>query len=208
MNLKRHIITSLLILMIILLASGTLAWTITKELKQELAEKKKAVEENPNSPYAHFDLAITYAYTNHLEEGLEELKKVDELNKNFAPIALETFSREAEAHPDDWKIRFRLAFALYFNKEKREAIEVLKEIAEMDPKDDPKRIWAYGYISLLYGELDETDEAIKWVKKAISIDSNVAALHLLLAAGYSRKGWGWNAFWEGVEALRLRALGY
>jgi len=97
---------------------------------------------------------------------------------------------------------------IYFNKQKREAIEVLKEVADMEPKNDPKRVWAYGYISLLYGELDEIDEAIEWVKKAISIDSNVAALHLLLAAGYSKKGWGWNAFWEGVEALRLRALGY
>lgn len=208
MNLRKWIILPIAILMIMLLAGGARAWRITKELEQELDQKKKAVEQNPNSPHAHFDLAITYAYTNHIEEGLDELKKVDEIDKNYAPVALELYSKEAETYPNDWKVRFRLAFALYFNKQKREAIEVLKEVADMEPKNDPKRVWAYGYISLLYGELDEIDEAIEWVKKAISIDSNVAALHLLLAAGYSKKGWGWNAFWEGVEALRLRALGY
>ena len=208
MKFRKSILVLTTTLMVILMAGASFAWSITEELKQELAQKKASVEANPNSPNAHFDLAITYAYTNHIEEGLNELKKVEELDKDYAPVALEYYSKEAEARPDDWKIKFRLGFAYYFNKDKVTAIEVMKEVAEMEPKDDPKRIWAYGYISLLYGELDQVDEAIEWVKKAISIDSNVAAFHLLLAAGYSKKGWGWNAFLEGMEALRLRALGF
>ena len=207
MKLKK-LVSVIICVSIIALAGSAFAWSITEELKKELAEKRASVEANPNSPYAHFDLAITQAYSNRIEEGLEELKKVEELDKDFAPVALDIFSKEAAAKPDDWKIRFRLGFAHYFNKNKEKAIEVLKEVAEMEPKNDPKRIWAYGYISLLYGELNKTDEAIEWVKKAIKIDNDVAALHLLLAAGYSRKGWGWNAFWEGMEAMRLRALGF
>jgi len=205
---NKGLIVSIAVLFILLMTSTAFAWSITKELRQELAEKKASVEANPSSPLAHFDLAITYAYTNQIEEGLEELKKVDKLDKDFAPVCLELYSKEAAAYPDDWKIKFRLAFAYYFNDKKIEAIEVLKQVADMEPKKDPKKVWAYGYIGLIYGELDQVDKAIKWVKKAIKIDSNVAALHLLLAAGYSKKGWGWNAFWEGMEALRLRALGY
>ena len=39
-------------------------------------------------------------------------------------------------------------------------------------------------------------------------NSNVAALHLLLAEGYNRKGNKWNSFLEGLEAVRLKALGF
>jgi len=100
MNLRKWIILPIAILMIMLLAGGARAWRITKELEQELDQKKKAVEQNPNSPHAHFDLAITYAYTNHIEEGLDELKKVDEIDKNYAPVALELYSKEAETYPN------------------------------------------------------------------------------------------------------------
>jgi len=194
--------------MVLMVPSISPAWEMTDEFKKEIDEKLKAVEANPKDPHAHFDLAITYAYTNHVEEGWEELKTVDELDKEFAPVALDMYSKEVEAHPEDWRKRFRLAFALYFNDKKNEAIEEFHHIAEMEPKKDPKRVWAYGYIGLIYGEIDEIDKAVKYVKKAIKIDSNVAALHVLLASGYYNQGKGWEAFWEGMEALRLKALGY
>ena len=181
---------------------------MTPELQKEIEQKLKAVEAAPNDPAAHFDLAITYAYTNYVQEGWDELKKVHDLDNNYAPIALSTYSEKAKESPSDWKIAFRLAFAFYFNDKKEAAIEEMKKIVEMEPKDDPKRIWAYGYIGLIYGELDQVDPAIEYVQKALAIDSNVGALHLLLASGYYKKGRGWEAFWEGVEALRLKALGY
>lgn len=184
------------------------AWDMTKELQAEVDEKLKAVEESPDDPHARFDLAITYAYTNYVEEGWDELKKVDEIDEEFAPVALEMYTKKVAENPEDWKLRFRLAFAEYFNERKQEAINQFYYVAQMEPKDDPKRIWAYGYMGLIYGELDKTDKAVSWVKKAIRIDSNVAALHLLLASGYYKQGRGWDAFWEGIEALRLKALGY
>lgn len=190
------------------IASNAFGWTITTELQNEINQKLKAVELAPNEPAAHFDLAITYAYTNFIQEGWDELKKVNDMDPKFAPIALTVYSGLAAQYPSDWKIAFRLAFALYFNNRKIEAIEVLKKIPDMDPKDDPKRIWAYGYIGLINGELGNVDPAVDYVKKALEIDSNVGALHLLLASGYYKQGRNWEAFWEGVEALRLKAVGY
>lgn len=190
------------------ISSGALAYTITKELQNEINVKLASVEAAPDEPHSHFDLAITYSYTNHVQEGWDELKIVHDLDKNYAKEALVMYSQLAKDNPNDWKLRFRLAFILYFNDKKAEAIEEMKRIVDMDPKGDPKRIWAYGYIGLIYGEIDNTDEGIRYIKKALKIDSNVAALHMLLASGYQKKGDNWGTFWEGVEALRLKALGY
>lgn len=192
----------------LMMAGSSLAYTITKELQQEINVNLASVEAYPNDPHAHFDLAITYAYTNHVQEGWDELKVVHELDGNYAKEALASYSQLVKDSPDDWKIRFRLAFVLYFLDRKSDAINEMKYIADMEPKDDPKRMWAYGYIGLIYGEIDNVDEGIKYIKKALRIDSNVAALHMLLAGGYQKKGDNWGTFWEGVEALRLKALGY
>ncbi len=202
---KRTILAFALSIMIL---SSAAAWEMTKELQAELNEKTKAVEANPSDPHARYDLAITYAYTNKVQEGWDELKKVNELDKKFAGQALQEYTKKVAEYPNDWKLRFRLAFALYFNKKKNEALKELEYIANMEPKKDPKRIWAYGYMSLIYGEEDKVDEAIDYAKKAIKIDSNVAALHLLLASGYYKKGKSWESFWEGMEMLRLKSLGY
>ncbi len=73
---------------------------------------------------------------------------------------------------------------------------------------DPYNVWAHGYISLLYGEMGKIDEAMDYAKKGLKIDSNVAALHLLLSEGFYKKGDSWRGFAERMEALRLKALGY
>jgi len=180
------------------------SWTITKELKADQEEKQWLVKVHPNDPQAHFELAITYAYTNKIEEGLNELKVVDKLDSKFAPKALKIYSVRVKMYPNDWKTRFRYAFTLYFNKKKQEAIKEFERVIKLDPKN----VFAYGYIAIIYGELDEVSEAIDYCKEAIAIDSNVAALHLLLATGYYKKGQSGLGVQETFEALRLRALGY
>ena len=180
------------------------AWIITPELKVEMAKKKTAVAKQPNSAYAHFDLAITYAYTNHIQEGWNELKKAEELDASFRTTGLELFLDRVINNPQDWRLRFRLAFAYYFNNEKEAAIRELKNALIIDPYN----VWAYGYIALIYGELDKIDAAMEYTRRGLKIDSNVAALHLLLSEGHYKKGDGWNGFLERMEALRLRALGY
>lgn len=192
------------ILCVFFLSNVAFGWKITKELKKELNEKLKAVEEHQNDPMAHFDLAITYAYTNHVEEGWNELKKVHELDKNFAREALGIYRDAVIYDPNNWKLHFRYAFALYFNDMRSEAIAELKRVLELDRKN----VWAYGYIGLLFGEMGKIDTGISWINKGLKIDSDVAALHMLLSSAYYKKDNSWGGFWEGVEALRLKALGY
>jgi tetratricopeptide (TPR) repeat protein len=180
------------------------AWRISPDLQQEINTKRAAIAKTPNDPHAHFDLAITYAYTNHIQEGWDELKKVNALDPTFRDKGLTMYIDKVIADPADWKLRFRLAFAYYFNDNKIDAIEELKNVIKIDPNN----VWAYGYIALIYGELNNIDTAMDYTRKGLKIDSNVAALHLLLGEGYYKKNDSWMGFRERMEALRLRALGF
>ncbi|MFH1386456.1 MAG: hypothetical protein ABIH50_02165 [bacterium] len=180
------------------------AWRITPELRKELEAKQKAVKLAPNDPNARFDLAITMAYTNNIQDGWNNLKKTVELDPDYRKKGLDEYIKKVNADPSDWRLRFRLAFAYYFNERKKEAIRELDNVLIIDPYN----VWAFGYIALIYGEMGETDIAMDYTKRGLAIDSNVAALHLLLGEGYNRKGNKWKGFAEIMEALRLKALGY
>lgn len=180
------------------------AWRITPELQKELAEKQAAVKANPKDPNARFDLAITMAYTNNLQDGWNNLRKTVELDPNYKKEGLDLYIKKVTENPGDWRLRFRLGFAYYFNDRKKEAIRELDNVLIIDPYN----VWAYGYIALIYGELNDVDTAMSYTNKGLSIDNRVAALHLLLAEGYNRKGDKWKALLETMETLRLRALGY
>lgn len=180
------------------------AWRVTPELQKELKEKQEAVRANPKSADVRFDLAITMAYTNNIQDGWTNLKKTVELDPDYRKKGLETYIKKVTESPSDWRLRFRLAFAYYFNDKKRDAIRELDNVLKIDPYN----VWAYGYIALIYGEMGNVDTAMDYTQRGLKIDSNVAALHLLLAEGYNRKGDNWKGFLEAMEAMRLRALGY
>jgi len=198
---KRHIIIAGCLLLIV---GCVYAWRITPELQKELAQKQAAVRANPKDPDARFDLAITMAYTNNLQDGWDNLKKTVELDPGYKKKGLENYISKVNASPSDWRLRFRLAFAYYFNDLKKDAIHELDNVLIIDPYN----VWAFGYIALIYGEIGNVDTAMEYTKRGLKIDSNVAALHLLLGEGYNRKGDKWAGFREIMEALRLRALGY
>jgi tetratricopeptide (TPR) repeat protein len=180
------------------------AWRITPELQKELDQKKAAVKANPTDADARFDLAITMAYTNNIQDGWDQLKKTVELDPNYKKKGLDLYLLKVTASPNDWRLRFRLAFAYYFNDKKKEAVHELDNVLILDPYN----VWAYGYGALILGEMGQIDNALAYTRKGLKIDSNVAALHLLLSEGLYKKNDSWGGFVERVEALRLKALGY
>ena len=193
-----------LITLILLLGLPALGWRITKELEQEIIQKRAMVHQNPQDAQAQFELAVTYAYTNNIIDGLNTLKKIPDMDPSFRQKALNLYIEKVTAKPADWRLRYRLAFAYYANQMRQPAIRELKNVLKIDPYN----VWAYGYIALIYGEQNKVDLAMKYARQGLKIDNNVAALHLLLAEGYYKKGDSWRGFSEGVEAFRLKALGY
>lgn len=188
----------------LLITSASLAWKMTPELRKEINQKEEALRKNPNDVWAKYDLAVTYSYSNKILEAWDQLKKIPEMDPNFKKDALAYYITEVNADPGNWKSRFRLAFAMYFNDQKKDAIQQFKYVLVSDPYN----VWAYGYISLAYGDMGENDKAIEWAQKGIKVDKLVAALHLLLSQGYYNKGDSWKGFLEATETLRLKALGY
>ena len=122
----------------------------------------------------------------------------------MADIKNVIYIKKVTENPDDWKLRFRLAFAYYAAGDKKDAIREMNNVLIIDPYN----VWAYGYLALIYGELGDVDKAMELTRQGLKIDNRVAALHLLLSEGYYKKGDGWHGFLERMEALRLKALGY
>ena len=195
------------LLAVLIIQSVSFGWTMTPQYAKEIAEKEAAVKGNPSSPDAHFDLAITYAYTNKVQEGLDELKKVSTLvpdHKAYARTIITKYYSQVEQSPSNWRIRFRLAFAYYFGGYKDYAIDELQNVANTDPKNP----WPYGYMSVIQAEQGKWNKAVGSMKKAIALDSNVAAFHLGLGQGYYKLNIPMKGFSETMEAVRLKAMGY
>jgi tetratricopeptide (TPR) repeat protein len=210
-HMKRTIISfAVFFFVLTLINTGrSYSFTLSKDLKAEIGDKEFSVKVRPNDPQALFELAMTYAYSNRIEDGLNELKKIDKLDPQYAPKALKYYQKKAKLFPNDWKVRFKYAFALYFNETrhnnyKQLAIQEFKNVIKLDPKN----VFAYGYIATIYGDLNEVEDAIDYAKQALEIDSDVAAIHLLLGAAYYKKGQAGLGLQETMEAMRLRALGY
>lgn len=189
------------------LAIRSSAWVNSPELLEEIKEKEAAVQASPDSPDARFDLAITYAYTNRIEAGLDALKVTAELakdTKKYARCLIERNYAKVSKDPKDWKTRFRLAFAYYFGGYKKQASAELQNIANLDPKNP----WPHGYMAVIAAEEERWQDGIEHMRRAISIDYNVAAFHLGLAQAYYKTGNHFGGVRATAEALRLRALGY
>jgi len=199
--------TFVLLMFLSVLAVPSFAWVNTPELLKEIEQKEAAVKACPNSPDARFDLAITYAYTNKIEAGLDALKVTGNIagdTKKYARHLIEKYYEIVKKDPRDWKSRFRLAFAYYFGGYKKLASNELQNVANLDPRNP----WPYGYMAVIAAEDEHWQDGIKYMKKAIAIDSNVAAFHLGLAQAYYKTGNSFGGVMEAGEALRLRAIGY
>ncbi|MFA5097123.1 MAG: tetratricopeptide repeat protein [Candidatus Margulisiibacteriota bacterium] len=195
------------ILALMIFCSVSFAWVMTPEFRSEISKKEAALSASPASPDAHFDLAITYAYTNKIQEGLDQLKKTADLAGNktaYARKLIERYYPMVSKNPSDWRTRFRLAFAYYFGGYQDYALQEMRNIAAIQPGSP----WPWGYMAIIYAEQNKWNEAIDHMKKAISIDSNVAAFHLGLGQGYYKINRPAAGFAETMEALRLKALGY
>lgn len=182
------------------------------ELLKELAERKKIVAERPNDADARFELAMAMAYTGYLEEGWAELVKVNEIDKKYSEKVIKKYSSLLEKNPDDWKVRFRLAFGYYFdgflNKErelvqKKNAIEQFQAIVEKYPKN----VWSYNYMGYVFADTGNIPRAILIWRKSISIDQTIPATHFVLGHAYLRTGRYVDGVSEIALAVRLRAMG-
>ena len=153
---------------------------VSQDVLDDIDTYEARYNKNPTSNEAIFELAMAYAYSGQVQEGLDKLNK---LNVSYADVVIATYSPDLNKDKSDWRTPFKLGFAYYFKKDKHRAIELFDEAY----KRNNKQYWSLGYKALVYGELGNVDEAIRICKQALKIEKNATAIHFLLADGYKRK---------------------
>lgn len=157
-----------------------------------------------NDAQAHFNLAMTYAYTGFIEEGFKEIALIPSLDITFKEKALEKYARRTSRFPGNWEDRFYYAFALYVNDKKMEAIDQFNEVIRL-VSDPSVKGWASGYIAYIYGERKEWTQAMQAITQAIRYEPEGAALYFAMALARKEMGDTVGAAGAIVVATTLQA---
>lgn len=192
---------------------------VPDDLFAELQDYRRQSEIVTNNADIWFDLAMSCAYTGFVEEGFEALKKIENIEKNYAKKKVVKLKDKLDKNPEDWKIRFKFAFATYSltidrkkNGISREEAAVIRnkaydqfEIITQKLGKHFVSVWAYGYMGYIRGEQERYDEAIKIVKKGLKIEPDATALHYALGYGYLKTGNYFGLIGETITVTRLQA---
>lgn len=157
---------------------------ITETQWEELKESYRLAKNNTSDLRVKFNLAMNYAYTGFLQEGLDELVAINKEDEEYSKKVLEETILELEQATSDWKANFYYAFALYFNNRKEEAIDYFFKVVEFAPERTTKG-WALGYVAYIYGEKKEWKTALKIIEQAIRYEPDGVGLYL--AKGYGQQ---------------------
>lgn len=166
-----------------------------------LEAARQAVAQHPDSPEAHFELAMAFARTAYLEQGWESLKRIQELDPGFASKVVERYEARVVEAPQDPEARFRLAFGYYFLDKKDQALGQIEQLIALRPQDP----WGYNYKGFLLAEQNRIDEAYQQWQRALTLDQDNAVTHYLIGQVHYRQGRFLQATKAIAQALRLRA---
>lgn len=193
--------------------------------KDDLLLLQQQVDQNPQSPDAHFDLAMGLARTIKLEAGYAELKKVADLDPGYPDKVIAKYKPLVEANPQNLEAHFRLAFGYYFKgfylaEEARRADPALaptlatqsaesKAMARTSFQSivasDPKYVWGYNYLGYMLMEQGELDQAVGLWRQGLAVEDNAVA-HFLLGQVLIRQGNMKDGLQETMTAMRMRGL--
>ncbi len=159
-------------------------FTPPPELEAEVQRNETALGANPKSADAHFDLAMSYAYTGRVLEGWDVLKKIPDLDPGYAQKVVDKYSKLSQDDPKEWKYPFKLAFGYYFMDKKEKARDSFQEVIHRDPKS----IWGRGFLAYMYVELGEFGKAVEACDQALAIDQRATGVYFVKAWALSKKG--------------------
>lgn len=189
----------------LLLASvaANAAYIVAPDIAEEYVSLRTQVHARPDDPDLNFRFAICLSYMGKIEEGRTALKKVRELNPDFAKQALPRYLKQLAEDPRDAKTKYRLGFLYYFNDQYDQALKVLDDVARQPPVGQ-LNAWALGYMAAIKGDQKKWKEGERLARQALAIEPDAYGLHAALAAALKGQGRYLAAVGEFITALNKR----
>jgi tetratricopeptide (TPR) repeat protein len=194
-------------LAVLLVALAPTAWggyVVAPDIAREYLSLRNAVRAHPNDPDINFQFAICLSYMGKIEEGRNALKKVKQLDPQFAKEALPRYLKQLAENPRDAKTKYRLGFLYYFNDQYDQALKMFDQVARRQPVDQINA-WALGYMAAIKGDQKQWIEAEKLVREALAIEPEAYGLHAALAVALKAQGHYLAAVGEFLTALNERS---
>lgn len=176
-------------------------YTIAPDIAKEYVDLKAKIQKHPDNAALNFEYAVCLSYVGKIEEGRTALKKVRNLDPDFAEKALPKYLAEYHKYPTDPRTKYRLGFLYYFNDNRQQALNVLRDVANQEPVGQ-LNAWALGYMALIQGEQENWGEAEQLVRRALQIEPDAYGLHAALAAALKKQGKFLAATKEFIIALK------
>lgn len=134
-------------------------------------------------------------------EALAELSEIYTTIEKHRQKAIEVTERLLLLKPGDSTVLERLADLYEKNEQKGKSIDALKSLLSVSPNG--KRPAHLERIARLYSEMGKTDEALKWVKRLTTSESNSAGIHARAALLYLKNSRMADCLAEHKKAISL-----
>jgi len=159
-----------------------------------VAHFRHALDLSPNSLSTHFKLGVTYRHMRKTDLAAQEFDQVLALDKDYPGLALERgllfedsgevdraleqFKNALARAPDDPDLQLRVGAAYVAIGRPEEALTMLRKVLEKRGTSAE----ANHYLGrALFGKEGATNEAMRFLKRAVELDPNRAEYHLYVA---------------------------
>ena len=157
-------------------------WSGPSTIEKVFTYGQKAVELDESQPTAHETLAYALLGKKQHDEAISEARKAISYDPNFADAYLS------------------LGEILGFAGQPAEAVPLIEQAMRLNPRYEPKYLWALGHAHRLLGN---NEEAISFFKRVVTRNPDHLVAHLMLAASYIETGQHDAAQTEAKEILRI-----
>ncbi|MDR1453875.1 MAG: hypothetical protein LBJ25_07895 [Candidatus Margulisbacteria bacterium] len=86
----------------------------SEKIRADYLKYKQLLAKQPDNKETLFEFAMILAAMGRIEQGGDTLKKINELDENYARTALGKLERVRTSGQDNWWLRFKLGFVYYF----------------------------------------------------------------------------------------------
>jgi tetratricopeptide (TPR) repeat protein len=141
-------------------------YNTTENYEQSAACFRRVYQKAPNTPRAHYQVAVALIRLDRPTEAIPELRL------------------EQQISPDDPDVEYQLAYALLQTSQKDEAATLLRKVVAQKP-DHPQAQYELGKLLLEQGDVAE---AVTHLELAAHSDNSKDYIHYQLQSAYRRAG--------------------